>query len=171
LEQDAPTKVSRARILLVDDDARVRESLPLVFSRWAGVEVAAVLPSADGLIYHIIKHRPDIVLLDLDMPGRSPFDTLAELEYRGDPARVVMFSGIGDGPSVRACLNAGACGYILKDDGLEAIADAIRTVMRGERYISPTLLSHGLVPPIELERQCPRRAMAPPGFEPGTKRL
>lgn len=136
------TRSAATRILLVDDDAQVRSSVPpLLLAIDESYRVVTSLPSADNLADAVIRHQPDIVLLDIDMPGRSPFHAIEDIRYRGGPTRVVVFSALGDAPTVRACLAAGAAGYILKMDAPEALQEGIETVLAGRRYLSPGVAS------------------------------
>lgn len=132
------------RVMLVDDDARIRASVPPMVASWAGHTVVDVLPSADSLISAVVKHQPDVVLLDLDMPGRSALEAISDLGYRGSDAKILVLSALDDAPLVRASLGAGARGYILKDDGPSAIHVGISTVMDGRRYLSPGLIERGM---------------------------
>jgi len=136
------TEQTAIRILLVDDDERIRASVPLaIHGIDAGYRVVGALSSADGLTDAVVQHQPDIVLLDIDMPGRSAFHAMEDLRCRGGGTRVIVFSSFGDGPTVRACLEAGAVGYILKLDAPEVFQEGIETALAGRRYLSPGVAS------------------------------
>lgn len=133
--------VSIRRVLLVDDDERVRSAIPAMIASWPGYTVLPALDRADDLAQRVVRDRPDVVLLDIDMPGRSPFHAMEDLRYRASPAKVLVLSALADAPTVRACLHAGAAGYVLKEDGPEALREGIETVLMGSRYLSPRVAS------------------------------
>lgn len=136
---------STCRVLVVDDDQRVRAALPRLIESWPGFEVVGVRESADGLGLAVVHLRPDVVVLDLDMPGRSPIHAIEDLGYRGKPAKVLVLSALGGAASVRASLDAGAEGYVLKEDGPEALREGLEAVVMGGRYLSRGLA--GVVEP------------------------
>lgn len=128
------------KVLVADDDARVRASLPPLIDAWGGYRVVGALASCDGLVPAVIREQPDVVLIDLDMPGRSPFHAIEDLRYRGSRCRVLVLSALGDEPTVRGCLAAGAHGYVLKEDGPEALREGMATVLAGKLYLSPGIV-------------------------------
>ena len=139
-QRDTPPGGPRARrVLVVDDDERVCSAVPRLIASWSGYQVAGVLTSADDLAQAVIRGRPDVVLLDLDMPGRSPFHAMQDLRYRGRPCKVLVLSGLVDEPSIRAALDAGADGYVAKDDGPEAIREGLEALVKGGVYLSPRI--------------------------------
>jgi DNA-binding NarL/FixJ family response regulator len=143
--------IATCRVLVVDDDQRIRSALPRLIASWPGYEVVGTRDSAEDLALSVVRLRPDVVLLDLDMPGRSPLHAIEDLGYRGKPAKVLVLSALGDAPSVRASLDAGAEGYVLKDDGPEALREGLEAVLMGGRY-----LSRGLAGVVDERERLPR---------------
>ncbi len=137
------TQQDTVSVLLVDDDARIRESVPRMLASW-GHSVVAVFSSADALIAAVVRHQPDVVLMDLDMPGRSAVEAISDLRYRGSKASVIVLSALDDPRWVKMSMDAGAKGYIVKTDGPLAIHIGISTVRSGRRYLSPSLIEQGL---------------------------
>lgn len=128
------------RVVVVDDDARVRAAIPPLINAWSGYRVVEAIGSCDELIGTVIREQPDVVLIDLDMPGRSPFHAMEDLRYRGSRCRVLVLSALADEPTVRGSLAAGAHGYVLKEDGPEALREGLETVLSGRLYLSPGIV-------------------------------
>ena len=135
----AAAKAADVRVLMVDDEQRVLDSLSGVLVAANGVRLVGTLPSADDLVPTVIQLRPQVVLLDLDMPGRSAAEAIEDLRYRGDPARVLVLSAHMQDWRVRGALAFGAAGYIHKDDAPDAIFEGLSAVMDGVRYLSPRI--------------------------------
>ena len=127
------------RVLMVDDEQSVLDSLGPLLTPDHGLQVVGALSSADALVQSVIRLRPDVVLLDLDMPGRSAVEAITDLRYRGDPAKVVILSAHMESWRVRGALAYGAVGYIHKDDAPEAIFESLPYVMQRLRYLSPRI--------------------------------
>jgi DNA-binding NarL/FixJ family response regulator len=127
------------RVMIVDDDPHVLDGVELVIKATPGFECVGRLATADGLVEGIVRAQPDIVLLDLDMPGRNVIETIVEVcRYRRQPVRIIMLSGTDERWAVETALAVGARGYVVKLDGIEAIRHAIHEVMEGKVSLSPT---------------------------------
>jgi DNA-binding NarL/FixJ family response regulator len=85
------------------------------------------------------QHQPDILLLDINMPGKKAIQVLQEIKANL-PTKVIMLSAYRDRGTVLSMLKGGADGYLLKDDAIEELAEAIRTVHQGGTWVSPVLL-------------------------------
>ena len=129
--------VARMSVLCVDDNAAVAEALEVKVGRTEGFEWKGALPRADDLVAVCLRERPMLVLLDVDMPGRDPFEALAELVEKCPETRVVMFSGHVRRDLVTRAVDAGAWGYVSKNDGEEELVAALRRVAAGELALSP----------------------------------
>ena len=127
------------RVLCVDDNPRVAEALKIKFSRIKGFHWRGWLPGAEGLPERAAAESPVMVLLDLDMPGPDPFDALAEISEKSEDVKVVVFSGHVRKELIERALDAGAWGYVSKNDGEQALIDALRTVAAGEVAMSPEI--------------------------------
>jgi len=123
------------RVLIVDDNPDVAASLAELLSLQSDMQSAGVLHRADGLASHVTATRPDVILLDLSMPGADPIQELQSLASLEPPARVVVCSAYEDAPRVKVAMDAGARGYVSKLDEVETILDAVRAVARGEIYV------------------------------------
>jgi len=131
------TAPGRLRVLCVDDDVEVVEALRLLLTGEPGYEWMGALTTANDLVAVACDHRPHVVLLDVDMPGRDPLDVLAEMTVACPDVRVVVLSGHVRRALVNRAITAGAWGYVAKADGEGAMLDAIRAVAGGEFVMSP----------------------------------
>jgi DNA-binding NarL/FixJ family response regulator len=126
------------RIIIVDDNPLVLDGVDLVIRATPGCVCVGRLPNADGLIEAVVKARPDLVLLDFDLPGGNVVEAIEEIcRYRQHPVRIIILSGTGERWAIETSLNAGARGYVIKLDGISAIRRAIRDVMGGKVSLSP----------------------------------
>ena len=130
--------MSVIRVLVVDDHAVVRSGLRLVLER-EGIEVVAEAGTADEGIRAARLEKPDVVLLDVVMPGRSGLEAAEEIISASKGARVLVLSMQDDPSYVREAFAAGASGYMLKEAADIELVQAVREVASGGRYVHPTL--------------------------------
>lgn len=123
-------------VLCVDDNPNVADALKLMLSHADGFEWVGSLPSADTLVSTVMKVRPHVIILDIDMPGKSPFEALAELVQHCPHTRAVMFSGHVRFELIDLALESGAWGYVSKNDGEDALIQALRDVVTDELALS-----------------------------------
>jgi two-component system, NarL family, response regulator NreC len=127
------------RVLIVDDHAVVRAGLRLVLEREPDFEVVAEAGSADEAVRAARLEKPDVVLLDVVMPGRSGIDAAGEVIEAAKGAKVLVLSMQDDPSYVREAFAAGASGYLLKEGADSELVQAVRQVAEGGRYVHPTL--------------------------------
>ena len=128
-----------ARVVLVDDQALFLEGLRTLMSRVTGIEVVAEAKSGDEAVALCRTHRPDVVLMDLRMPGMDGVAaTKAVRELKPAPQVLVLTTFDHDDDVFRA-LAAGAIGYLLKDVSSELLVDAILRAARGESVLEPSV--------------------------------
>lgn len=125
------------RVLIVDDHPVVRQGLRAFLGSLPDVDLAGEAADADAAVAQAERLRPDVVLLDLVMPGRDGIAVLAELRARVPESRVVVLTSFGRDEQVVAAVRAGAAGYLLKDTDPRALAAAVRAAGRGEAVLSP----------------------------------
>jgi two-component system, NarL family, response regulator DesR len=130
------------RILCVDDNPAVIEALRLKVSLEPDLAWAGHLESADHLQDEVERAHPDVVLLDVDMPGTDPFEALRAISDAYPDTRTLMFTAHAKGELVDRAVGAGAWGYLLKSEGATALVNAIRRVSLGEVVIQPQALLH-----------------------------
>lgn len=134
---------SAIRILLVDDHAVVREGYRRLIEKHRGMKVVA--EAADGVAaYQLYKqHQPDVVVLDLSMPGKGGIEVIRQLRQRDEGARILVFTMHQNGAYALQAFQAGARGYITKSSAPELLVSAIGDVAAGKKPISPDI-SHAL---------------------------
>lgn len=120
------------RVLCVDDSEDLLHVMTVAIGAQPDLELAGVLRSADGLIEALAGMRPDVVLLDLTMPGRDPLGAMREASEQHPRARTIVLSGYDDPWRIKLAADYGAWGYIAKDAPFDRLFDAIRAVARGE---------------------------------------
>src|SRR5512145_495709 len=123
-------------VLLADDHPLVRSGIRATLT--AAPDMLVVGEAIDGneAQSRCLELQPDILLLDLRMPGPAPLETMAYLRKHCPQVKVVVLTAYDDDAYVRGMMAAGVAGYVLKDEATEAIVRAIRTVMQGDRWLS-----------------------------------
>lgn len=129
--------VRPVRVVIVDDEELVRMALRLVIDGEPGLTVVAEAADGNAALAAVAAHRPDVVLMDVRMPGRDGLDTTRELLAGQAPPRVLMLTTFDSDDLVLGALRAGALGFVLKDTPPARIVDAVRTVADGESVLSP----------------------------------
>ena len=133
---------SMIRVMLVDDHAIVREGIRHVLSATPGVEVVAEAGDGEAALRLAAEVRPDIVVLDLSLPGAGGLEVTARLRESLPLIRVLILS-VHDHPEyVLGAVRAGAQGYLRKDTSPAELREALRAVARGESYFSPPVARH-----------------------------
>ncbi|WP_323808377.1 response regulator transcription factor [Prauserella endophytica] len=128
-------------LLIVDDHPIVRDGLHGMFTREAGFEVLGEAGDGDQAVTLAERLRPDVVLMDLRMPGTGGVAAIAELARRGNPARVLVLTTYDTDSDVVPAIEAGATGYLLKDSPRDELFRAVRAAARGESVLSPAVAS------------------------------
>ncbi|KQR73972.1 XRE family transcriptional regulator [Burkholderia sp. Leaf177] len=127
------------RILLIDDHTLFRSGVHALLQRQPDFEVVG--DAADGIegIKRAKQHRPDVVLLDLNMPGLSGIETLQLLQQDLPDTAVIMLTVSEDVDELTSALHEGACGYLLKNMDADALATMIRRAANGESVIAESM--------------------------------
>nr|WP_225956434.1 response regulator transcription factor [Amycolatopsis lexingtonensis] len=126
-------------MLLADDQELVRQALCALLALEADFEVVASVGRGDQVVAAAREHRPDVALLDIEMPGLDGLTAAAVLAAQVPDCRVVMLTTFGRAGYLRRAMEAGAAGFVVKDAPAEVLADAIRRVRAGERVVDPAL--------------------------------
>jgi DNA-binding NarL/FixJ family response regulator len=127
------------RVLVADDHMIVRTGIRHVLEGEAGFEVVGEAATGAEAISLAAELRPDVVVLDISMPGESGLQVAARLRGTGPEPRVLILSMHDNAEYVLESVRAGADGYLLKDTAATELRTAIRTVCRGESYFSPPI--------------------------------
>ncbi|MGD9692755.1 MAG: response regulator transcription factor [Phycisphaerales bacterium] len=135
---DIDDKIS---VLCVEDNPHVAEALRIKLTRTSLFEWKGWLPAADSLHEVAVEVEPEIILLDLDMPGKDPLDAASEFLESYPSARVIVFSGHVRQDLIDRALEAGAWGYASKNDGEDELVNVLMCVRAGEVALSPEVRS------------------------------
>lgn len=127
----------RIRVLVVDDHPVVRQGLRVFLDLQDDLHVVGEAGDGSEVVALVDELRPDVVLLDLKMPGVDGVETLRLLRERPDTPRVLVVTSFTDPASVVPAIRAGAAGYVYKDVAPEALAQGIRSVHAGHALLAP----------------------------------
>jgi two-component system response regulator NreC len=127
------------RVLLVDDHAILRAGLRRVLDAEPDVDVVGEAENAERAVFEAISNKPDVVVMDLVMPGKSGIEGMPAVLQAVPAAKVLVLSMQDDPRYVREAFEAGASGYVLKEAADTEVVGAVRAVARGERYLHPAL--------------------------------
>jgi DNA-binding NarL/FixJ family response regulator len=127
------------RIALVDDHPVVREGLASALGDERGFEIIGATGSAQELLERSDAWRPDVILLDFEMPGLSGVDAVREIARAMPNARIVVFTAYADDDKIVGAVRAGARGYLLKGSPASDVARAIRDVNEGGSFLPPPI--------------------------------
>jgi DNA-binding NarL/FixJ family response regulator len=127
------------RVLLVDDEALVRGGLRMILESADDLAVVGEADDGSKAVRAVQEHRPDVVLMDVRMPGLDGLSAARDVLRQPDPPRVVMLTTFDLDTYVFAALEAGASGFLLKDTPPRDLIAAVRVVAAGEAMLSPTV--------------------------------
>jgi len=130
------------RVLIADDHTLFRAGIRSLLQRLDGIEVVAEAGDGREALRLVEAHRPDVVLLDILMPGLNGLDAAARIVGAFPHTRVVMLSMSADEDSVLYTLRAGAIGYLVKTSDPAELELAVRAVSRGEKFLSTAIANH-----------------------------
>ena len=128
-------------VAIVEDDEGIRESLSAFLGNAKGVRCVAVYPDAEHALRELKLQMPDVVLMDINMPGMSGIEATRELKRLQPEARILMLTVYEDNKALFDSLKAGACGYLLKRTASEKIVEAIRDAREGGMPLTPRMAS------------------------------
>jgi DNA-binding NarL/FixJ family response regulator len=134
--------MSDIRILLADDHHLVRAGLHSLISLMSGVSVIAEASNGRQAVELTAQHRPDIVLMDINMPELNGLAAAERITKEIPGPKVIILSMFGNEQYVEQALRSGASGYLLKDADVRELELAITAVMRGDTYLSPAAAKH-----------------------------
>ena len=145
------------RVLLAEDQGTVRDALAILLGLQPDIEVVATLARGDEVVGAAMVARPDVALLDIEMPGLNGLEAAAQLRDRLPACKVLILTTFGRPGYLRRAMASGVVGFLVKEAPAAQLAVAIRRAMAGERIVDPGLataaLSEGDSPLIERERE------------------
>ncbi|MFO1466852.1 MAG: response regulator transcription factor [Steroidobacteraceae bacterium] len=126
----------RVRVMLVDDHAIVRSGFRRLLEQYPDIEVIGEASNAEDAYHEYARLGPEVMVLDLSMPGAGGIDSLRRVLSRDPSARIIVFSMHEDAPLAQRALDLGARGYVTKSSAPEVLAEAVLAVAAGGRYLS-----------------------------------
>jgi two-component system response regulator DesR len=133
------------RILIAEDQSMVRGALAALLAFEPDLEVVAEVGSGDQVVPAAREHRPDVALLDIEMPGIDGIEAAAALRRQVPDCTPLILTTFGRPAYLRRAIEAGASGFLVKDAPAEQLANAIRRAASGERVVDPELAAATLV--------------------------
>jgi two-component system invasion response regulator UvrY len=153
------------QVLLVDDHAVVRTGFRLLLQSQPDINVAAEAQSGEAACQIYAELTPDVVVMDLGMPGMGGLEALRRIRARNPAARVLALSAHDDPMHARRALREGALGFLSKRSAPEALIEAIAAVAAGRRYIDPSLAQKLALAEIEGAARSPIEQLSEREFE------
>ncbi len=133
------------RLLIADDQALVRGALAALLDLEPDLEVVSEVGRGDEVVDAVLASKPDVALLDVEMPGLDGIEAAAALRTAAPGVRVLMVTTFGRPGYLRRAMEAGAAGFVVKDTPAAQLADAVRRVHQGLRVVDPSLAAETLV--------------------------
>jgi len=138
----ASPRQASIRVLIADDQRVVRDGLSMLVALIDGVQVVGAASDGGEALMLAEECHPDVVLMDLRMPGVDGITATAQLRQRVPAARVLVLTTYADDATILPALRAGALGYLTKDASAEQIEAAIRAVHAGQTHLDPAVQEH-----------------------------
>ena len=156
------------RVLLAEDQAMVRGALSALLSLETDIEVLGSAADGEHAWRELQRLKPDILVTDIEMPGLTGLELAQRAQRHELPVKVVILTTFARPGFLRRALDAGVCGYLLKDAPAEQLAEALRKVHRGGRAIDPQLAleAWGEADPLN-DRECQALRLAGEGLSAG----
>lgn len=132
------------RILLAEDQAMMRGALAVLLDLEADLSVVGEVASGTEIVPAALRLRPDVALLDIELPGRTGLNAAADLARELPQCRVIILTTFARPGYVQRAMAAGARGFLAKDGPADSLAEAIRTVVAGGTVVDPALARHAL---------------------------
>jgi two-component system, NarL family, response regulator DesR len=132
------------RVLIAEDMHMIRGALVALLSLEADMEVVAELERGDQIVETAIRTRPDVAVLDIDLPGLDGLTAAGQLHEQLPECQILVLTGLSQPGNLLRALKAHVRGFIIKDAPAQTLADGVRRVSRGERVIDPELIAAAL---------------------------
>lgn len=126
-------------IVLADDHTVVRRALRVLLEEESDFEVVAEAEDAEGAIRYLRGHKPDVLILDLNMPGRPSLEAIGEMREVSPQTKIVVLTMQKEPAFARQALQQGVLGYVLKEAADDELVQAVRSAAAGETYLQPAL--------------------------------
>ena len=156
--------MSQINVMLVDDHAVVRMGFKMLLESDADIKVIAEAESGEQSIQRYVEHKPDIVVMDITMPGIGGLEAIERILAKDSAARILVLSAHEDSVHPKRVLNAGAMGYLTKRSAAEELIKAIRTVASGKKYLEASVAQQMAIQQLSGD-QNPVDVLSPREFE------
>jgi len=127
------------RVFIVDDNRLLREGLASMLAEQADISVIGAAAGGRKALEQIKDLRPQVALIDIGMPGKDGIEVTQELRRNLPVVKVVILGMVDLADEIMACIEAGAAGYVLKEASFDSLVETIRSVHRGESFVSPQM--------------------------------
>jgi len=138
-ESESTEARQQVKIVLADDHAVVRSALRMLLEAEPDFEVAAEAGDADSAVRYALGHKPDVLILDLNMPGRPSLEAVPDILEASPRTQIVVLTMQNEPAFARRALQAGVRGYVLKEAADAELVQAVRSAAAGDTYLQPSL--------------------------------
>ncbi len=156
--------MSQINVMLVDDHAVVRMGFKMLLESDADMKVVAEAESGEQSIQRYVEHKPDVVVMDITMPGIGGLEAIERILAKDSSAKILVLSAHEDSVHPKRVLNAGAMGYLTKRSAAEELIKAIRTVASGKKYLEASVAQQMAIQQLSGD-QNPVDVLSPREFE------
>jgi len=156
--------MSQINVMLVDDHAVVRMGFKMLLESDTDMKVIAEAESGEQAIQRYVEHKPDVVVMDITMPGIGGLEAIERILAKDNAARILVLSAHEDSVHPKRVLNAGAMGYLTKRSAAEELIKAIRTVASGKKYLEASIAQQMAIQQLSGD-QNPVDVLSPREFE------
>jgi two-component system response regulator NreC len=136
---DGAPETATTTIVLADDHTVMRNALRLLLDAEPGFEVVAEAGDADSAVRFVRGHKPSVLILDLNMPGRSSLEAIPDIQEASPQTEIVVLTMQNEPAFARRALQAGVRGYVLKEAADAELVQAVRSAAAGDTYLQPAL--------------------------------
>ena len=138
-DQSTPPEQMAISIVLADDHKIVRSGIRMVLEEQPDMQVVAEAGDGEGAARYALGHKPQILVLDLNMPGVSGLDAIPRIQEASPATAIIVLTMQAEPAFAREALQSGAKGYVIKQSAASELVGAIRAVIAGDTYINPSL--------------------------------
>jgi two-component system invasion response regulator UvrY len=156
--------MSQINVMLVDDHAVVRMGFKMLLESDTDIKVVAEAESGEQSIQRYVEHKPDVVVMDITMPGIGGLEAIERILAKDNAAKILVLSAHEDSVHPKRVLNAGAMGYLTKRSAAEELIKAIRTVASGKKYLEASVAQQMAIQQLSGD-QNPVDVLSPREFE------
>ncbi len=156
--------MGQINVMLVDDHAVVRMGFKMLLESDSDIKVIAEAESGEQSIQRYVEHKPDVVVMDITMPGIGGLEAIERILAKDNAAKILVLSAHEDSVHPKRVLNAGAMGYLTKRSAAEELIKAIRTVASGKKYLEASVAQQMAIQQLSGD-QNPVDVLSPREFE------